>query len=271
MLYMAYIVFVFTYPQDQSSLSSMKAAEPYIRDGKVCYEIPDGEIYFSGGRHGLKYQRMVNDPGFGKYLGDMAIGVKGNGDLTQSKRLSLSDALGHNVPYRVDNGNLRISQKDVFSLQFPLTLNGEFLIDTTIVYVPAFGRQTNPSVAFDGTNYLVVWMDWRIGWDTDIYGARVDQSGAVIDSFAVSLNQETSLRQHWPTARVINSLLPILDGLVRLMVRLTTQCASGVSSILLPVWRRNQAQGYCLSSLPWSRTTPIRLTLPPLSLTPSPR
>ncbi len=54
-----------------------------------------------------------------------------------------------------------------------------------ISYAP-YG-QSSPSVAFDDTNYLVVWQNYRSGTDLDVYGARVAQSGAVIDSFAVSL------------------------------------------------------------------------------------
>ncbi|MBN1695018.1 T9SS type A sorting domain-containing protein [candidate division WOR-3 bacterium] len=49
--------------------------------------------------------------------------------------------------------------------------------------------QDNPSVAFDGTNYLVVWGDYGSGtWEEDIYGVRVNQSGNPVDasSFAIS-------------------------------------------------------------------------------------
>ena len=58
--------------------------------------------------------------------------------------------------------------------------SGEFLIDTVRVFGgPARGAQKSPSFAFDGTNYLVVWED-SVGYE--IYGARVDPNGALLDS-----------------------------------------------------------------------------------------
>ncbi len=40
--------------------------------------------------------------------------------------------------------------------------------------------QEEPSVAFDGTNYMVAWQDWRNG-NRDVYGTRVTPTGDLLD------------------------------------------------------------------------------------------
>jgi hypothetical protein len=59
------------------------------------------------------------------------------------------------------------------------------------VTAPALGSQGNASVAFDGTNYLVVWTDGRadlgLVTETDVYGARVRRSGEVIDPTGIPI------------------------------------------------------------------------------------
>jgi hypothetical protein len=72
-----------------------------------------------------------------------------------------------------------------------ISREGEFLIDTGIVNVPVPVGQGSPAVAFDGTNYLVVWQDSRNGL-SDIYGARIDQAGNSLDPDGIAICTATS-------------------------------------------------------------------------------
>jgi len=56
----------------------------------------------------------------------------------------------------------------------------------------ANGDQKNPSVAFDGSGFLVVWEDERNPASTDIYGARVDGNGVLLDTSGVVLTSATN-------------------------------------------------------------------------------
>jgi hypothetical protein len=51
--------------------------------------------------------------------------------------------------------------------------------------------QSAPAVASDGFCSFVVWQDERSGWRPDIYGARVSQSGTVIDTLGIELVADT--------------------------------------------------------------------------------
>lgn len=75
-------------------------------------------------------------------------------------------------------------------------LSGEFLIDTNVTYFAAPFDQKSSSIAFDGTNYLIVWSDWRNSFNADIYAARISQSGMVLEPYGIvisgALNNQSS-------------------------------------------------------------------------------
>jgi hypothetical protein len=95
------------------------------------------------------------------------------------------------------NSPSRVSDEGRFDQSLIPDLTGEFLIDTSIVYVIADNYQQYPAVAFDGTNYLVVWEDERIGlWD--IYGARVTPDGIVLDEGSIPISTAAN-NQRFPS------------------------------------------------------------------------
>ena len=48
--------------------------------------------------------------------------------------------------------------------------------------------QNFPAVAFDGTNYLVVWEDYRAGGLADIFASRLSKAGAVLDPNGIAVS-----------------------------------------------------------------------------------
>jgi len=72
--------------------------------------------------------------------------------------------------------------------------DGEFLIDTCISYVPAPGNQYYAAVGFDGTNFLVVWQDYRDGTSPHIYGCRATPGGDVLDPNGIPISIAASYK-----------------------------------------------------------------------------
>ena len=131
------------------------AGIPEIEGNKVVYEFWNGQrVIFEGKYTGLRFREInpAHQPGqMGEHSGNIA-----------------------ELKERYTDGER----------------SGEFLIDTSVVYVDAPDYQDYPAIAFDGTNYLVVWTDDRGGLyeEYDIYGARVTTSGTVLDPSGIPIS-----------------------------------------------------------------------------------
>jgi len=63
------------------------------------------------------------------------------------------------------------------------------VIDTSAIEIAAgIENESSPSIAFDGTNYLVVYEKGNDGFYDDIYGVRVSPSGVVLDPNAIPIS-----------------------------------------------------------------------------------
>ncbi|TES94472.1 MAG: T9SS type A sorting domain-containing protein, partial [Candidatus Cloacimonadota bacterium] len=75
-------------------------------------------------------------------------------------------------------------------------LGNSFIIDTTKIYNKTSNWQRNSKVAFDGTNFLVIWEDIRKDEYSQIRGCRISQNGQILDKggFAISLAEPYTFR-----------------------------------------------------------------------------
>jgi phosphoribosylformylglycinamidine (FGAM) synthase PurS component len=91
----------------------------------------------------------------------------------------------------------RTGVSDIYGAR--VTPQGEVLDSAGIPISTATNAQLLPALAFDGTNLLVTWADYRSVSSFDIYGARVTPQGEVLDSAGFVISQAAN-DQDFPAA-----------------------------------------------------------------------
>ncbi len=114
--------------------------------------------------------------------------VPGNDPLSAAPRVASSGSDFLVVWH--DQRNFR-SPPDIFGAR--VTGAGRTLDTNGILVSAVVSRESTPAVAFNGTNFLVVWEDYRNATNSgvDIYGARVTPGGSVLDLNALSIARAT--------------------------------------------------------------------------------
>lgn len=142
-------------------------------------------------------QRFVGKTGTGLHFkSDAGLGFR------YSNALWL-DAAGHEWPIDVAWKDERIQitvPEDVLAQStFPAvldpTITAEVVVDAPVNGATGVNSAT-PAVAFDGTNYLVVWADQRLSRDEDIFATRVSQAGAILDTTGITVNAGAGRQLH---------------------------------------------------------------------------
>src|SRR6266540_1087389 len=176
------------------------------RDGSVEWDVvlaaaPQGagdfelaaRVYASGLPITGKDVRWSLGKGLSVRMGELVVkDVKG-----RTLHSALPDATRHWVSLNVPRSTL---ERAAYPLTIDPVISPEYPVTDPVYGSPAPEGQTLPSVAFDGTNYLVVWSDGRLGAPgaPDVFGARVSQAGAMLDPAGIAISTAAG-RQEWPS------------------------------------------------------------------------
>ncbi|MDH5186830.1 MAG: hypothetical protein OEW70_07200, partial [candidate division WOR-3 bacterium] len=137
----------------------------------------DGTNYFVVWELGTIYGARVNQDGIVLDTNGIAICTTGN---------SYPSVAFGQTDYFVVWTDERSNTLDIYGAR--VSPDG-IVLDTNSIPISAAERsQYDPSVAFDGTNFLVVWGDKRNNDTSYVYGARVNQEGVVLDPNGIAIS-----------------------------------------------------------------------------------
>ena len=124
------------------------------------------------------------------------------GDATGTARVRIgkafavdSDGRRSEVAMVANEGRfyVRVSPTILAQATYPLAIDPlispEFGMDKPVI-VPRGGEHQIPAVAWNGTNWLVVWTEWPVFESpVDVVGARVSRDGVVLDPFGILISR----------------------------------------------------------------------------------
>lgn len=165
------------------------SSEGAVFDTMTIYSIypnrcNDAAVVFDGTNY---FAAFVSWPSYGPYINGLRIDTAGVVLDSTPIVMSHGSAYDLNPSVAFDGTNYFVvwfhgmheTTFDIYGAR--VTTDGVLLDTVPIVIAAGPYRQWFPSVAFDGTNYFVVWQDNRSGVYGDIYGARVTPEGVVLD------------------------------------------------------------------------------------------
>ena len=157
-----------------------RAVRPTFAEGVISLVVPadvaDASTY-----------PAVLDPGIGAEFG-MDNPTVAAAALDQTQPRVASDGTNFLVVWQDQRANVTA---DLFGAR--VKADGTVLDPQGIAISTAASSQVTPVVAFDGTNYFVVWRDLRNG-NNDIYGARVKTDGTVLDPMGIAICTDAAVQ-----------------------------------------------------------------------------
>ncbi|MBV9953044.1 MAG: hypothetical protein JO291_13920 [Acidimicrobiia bacterium] len=205
----------------------------YARDYHQATRLSDGRVLVTGG-YGSDGSAEIWDPSTGEFqltgslvedrsehtatalASGKVLVAGGSGDNGTLDSSELFDPAGSNVqddkvtPMVAWSGSESLAvwqdgrngNPDIYGARIDST--GHVIDGSGFPISTAAGEQTQPTVAWNGSSFLVVWTDRRSGTDTNIYSTKVSTSGVVSNPSGKVVSNAAN-DQSFPTARANRS------------------------------------------------------------------